>query len=179
MQITSSTQPDFLAPSFAGAVATLLRDALAVIDRDQDTARRFIARARSLVQGEDGASSPVAPPRGGLAPWQARRVESQIEAQLVETLRIEDFARAVRLSPSYFSRAFKATFGTTFSQYVIRRRIERARTLMLTTRDPIAQIALDCGLADQSHFTRLFHRVVGAPPHAWRRQHSMDTAEAA
>ncbi|WP_225890025.1 helix-turn-helix domain-containing protein [Indioceanicola profundi] len=49
-------------------------------------------------------------------------------------------------------------------------RIERAKHLMLTTDEPLARIALDCGLADQSHLTRLFRTRVGMSPQSWRRE---------
>ncbi|MGE0724194.1 MAG: helix-turn-helix transcriptional regulator [Alphaproteobacteria bacterium] len=176
MQTVATSVP--LPPPFADAVRALLGDALAIIDQDQDGARRFIARARSLVESDE-APATAGPARGTLAPWQARRVERQIEDRLGETLRVEELAVSVRLSASYFSRAFKATFGQSFSQYVIRRRIERARAMLLATDEPIAHIALACGLADQSHFTRLFHRLVGTPPHAWRRRHAAGLAETA
>jgi AraC family transcriptional regulator len=52
---------------------------------------------------------------------------------------------------------------------VIRRRVERAQGLMLATDASLSDIALDCGLADQSHLTRLFRRIVGESPRAWRR----------
>lgn len=52
--------------------------------------------------------------------------------------------------------------------YVALRRIEVTQGLMLTTRDSLSEIALSCGMSDQSHFTRLFHRLVGETPHSWR-----------
>jgi len=52
---------------------------------------------------------------------------------------------------------------------VLRRRIELAQGLMLTTRDPLSSIALRCGMCDQAHFTRSFHRIVGETPWSWRR----------
>jgi AraC-like DNA-binding protein len=52
---------------------------------------------------------------------------------------------------------------------VIRRRVERAQGLMLSTDAPLSAIALDCGLADQAHLSRLFRRIVGESPRAWRR----------
>jgi AraC-like DNA-binding protein len=107
--------------------------------------------------------------RGGLAPWQVCRVEAFVDAHLAGGLRIDEAAAVARLSASYFSRAFKATFGVTFCAYALGKRIERAQRLLLTTDDPISSIALACGLADQSHLTRLFSRNVGLPPHAWRR----------
>jgi AraC family transcriptional regulator len=52
---------------------------------------------------------------------------------------------------------------------VLRRRIEVAQGLMLTTSEPLSSIAVSCGMCDQPHFTRSFHRIVGATPHTWRR----------
>jgi transcriptional regulator GlxA family with amidase domain len=51
----------------------------------------------------------------------------------------------------------------------MRRRVERAQGMMLTTSAPLAQIAAQCGLADQAHFNRIFRRFVGDSPGAWRR----------
>jgi AraC-like DNA-binding protein len=53
--------------------------------------------------------------------------------------------------------------------YVLRRRIELAQGLMLTTSEPLSSIAVNCGMCDQSHFTRSFHRIVGETPYTWRR----------
>ena len=60
--------------------------------------------------------------------------------------------------------------GQTYSDFVTRHRITRAKQMLLLTEDPIAEIALACGFADQSHLTRLFRRTVGRPPGVWRRQ---------
>lgn len=108
---------------------------------------------------------------GGLAPWQVKRFEAHLAERLDTPLRLADVAGLVGVSTSHFSRAFKKTFGRPFSQYVTAARLERARTLLRSTRQSISDIALTCGMADQSHLTRLFHRRFGAPPHAWRRAH--------
>ncbi len=84
-------------------------------------------------------------------------------------IRSSELATLVRLSPAHFSRAFRNSFGCSPLEYVTRRRMERAQGLMLSTDTPLSQIALDCGLADQAHFSRLFRRVVGETPRAWRR----------
>jgi AraC-like DNA-binding protein len=73
------------------------------------------------------------------------------------------------LSAGHFSRTFRNSFGCSPLQYVMRRRMERAQGLMLSTNIPLAQIALDCGLSDQAHFSRLFRRIVGECPREWRR----------
>jgi AraC-like DNA-binding protein len=107
--------------------------------------------------------------KGGLAPWQMRKVTSHIETNLDTSIRSGDLAALLRLTPCHFSRAFRNSFGHSPLEYVIRRRMERAQGLMLSTDAPLSQIALECGLADQAHFSRLFRRIVGESPRAWRR----------
>jgi transcriptional regulator GlxA family with amidase domain len=115
--------------------------------------------------------------RGGLAPWQVRKVTSYIDANLDQTIRNDDLAAIVRLNASHFGRAFRNSFGEPPHEYVIRRRVERAQGLMLSTRASLSSIALDCGLADQAHLSRLFRRVVGETPRAWRRARLGEPAE--
>lgn len=148
-------------------LCTAIRSAL---DDERGTAEDSLRRASQLLEGINEA--PVAnqeQPRGGLSPWQVRKVLCHIEAQLDRTLRNEDLAALVRLNPSHFCRAFRNSFGESPHGYVIRRRVERAQGLMLSTDASLTDIALDCGLADQSHLTRLFRRIVGESPRAWRR----------
>ena len=107
----------------------------------------------------------------GLVPWQARKVREFIDGSLESKIRLQDCASKARLSASHFSRAFKATFGTTVRDYIRRRRIERAQQLMLSSDAPQSQIAVSCGFADQAHYCRVFRDVVGLSPRAWRRRH--------
>jgi AraC family transcriptional regulator len=107
--------------------------------------------------------------RGGLAPRQKRRVIAHIEANLDKPLTCGTLAELVGLSTSYFNRAFKSSFGRSPHSYLISRRLERAQDMLLATDEPISQIALACGLADQCHLCRLFRKLVGESPAAWRR----------
>jgi AraC-like DNA-binding protein len=50
--------------------------------------------------------------------------------------------------------------------------MRHAQVIMLNTREPLSQVALDCGMFDQAHFTRMFRKVVGISPSLWRRQFS-------
>lgn len=147
-------------------VADLLHNAVYLLEADRDAARRCLDTARGLLLEQDQAELA---PRGGLAPWQQTRVRGYIDANLAAQLRIGAVAACVRLSASYFSRAFKASFGSPFSHYVMERRIDCARRMMCDSDEPLSQIALACGLADQAHFTRLFRKFVGMTPSQWRR----------
>jgi len=92
-----------------------------------------------------------------------------VEANLCRRIPIQELARLLSLSASHFCRAFKCTFGVSPRDYVLRRRIEVAQGLMLGTSEPLSSIAVRCGMCDQAHFTRSFHRIVGETPYAWRR----------
>ena len=105
---------------------------------------------------------------GGLAGWRAKRVTAFVEANIGSNIRVGDLARIVLLSTSHFCRAFKQTFGETPLRYVTRQRMRRAQAIMACSRDSLAKIALDCGMCDQAHFSRVFRRIVGVNPGAWR-----------
>jgi transcriptional regulator GlxA family with amidase domain len=157
-------------------VARLLAAATAAFDSDRDAAKACIARAAALLQVSPHQQQlKTVHPRatlGGLAPWQAKRVSTYIEANLGSRIRAADLAEIAQRSTSHFSRAFRESFGTTPLAYVAKERIQRAQAIMLTSREPLSEIALACGLCDQPHFTRVFRRVVGLSPGAWRRQFS-------
>ena len=141
-----------------------------VLDDERSTAEESLRRASELLleMGETAVATPEQV-SGGLAPWQIRKVTRHVEAHLDRPIRNEELATLVRLNPSHFGRAFRNSFGEPPHEYVIRRRVERAQGLMLSTDAPLSQIALDCGLADQAHLTRLFRRIAGESPRAWRR----------
>ena len=109
-------------------------------------------------------------PQCGLAPWQVKRVAAYIESNISLSFCVADLAAIARLSISHFSRAFKVSFGQPPISYVKVRRVRHAQVLMLNTREPLSQVALDCGLYDHSHLTRLFRKVVGISPSLWRQR---------
>jgi AraC family transcriptional regulator len=154
-------------------LATLLATASAVLDTDSQAAKACIQRAATVL-GIDfgpqrGATAERLWPRGGLVPWQAKRIRSHIEDNLDSSIRANDLARIAKLSPRHFFRSFRKTFGETPLAYVTRRRIRRAKELMVTSQLSLSQVALECGLSDQAHLSRVFRRVVGTNPNAWRR----------
>jgi AraC family transcriptional regulator len=107
--------------------------------------------------------------RGGLAPWQIRKLITYIDVNLDRTITTRCLAEVARLSSFHFCRAFRDSFGDSPHGYVIRRRMERAQGLMLTTNSSLGRIAAECGLADQAHFNKLFRKFAGESPGAWRR----------
>jgi AraC-like DNA-binding protein len=127
--------------------------------------------ASHLLQRYGDARPTRAAKRGGLAPWQRRRVVELLDTNIAGDVRLADLARACQLSVSHFARSFKASFGVTCHRWLTEHRIERAKQLLATTDVSLADVATRSGFADQAAFTRAFHRVAGVPPGQWRRAH--------
>ncbi len=155
-------------------IGRLLDDVRAALESDFRIATKAAARLAALLASRFPEGAPSRPARGGLAPWQQRKIQRVIEEGLEEGLSLEALARHADLSPSYFCRAFKQSFGEPPHAYIIKMRVERARTLMLNTTESLSQIALACGLVDQAHLCRCFRQVTGMTPGAWRRRHADD-----
>ncbi len=108
--------------------------------------------------------------RGGIAPLRLRRVLERMNGAVdnEELLVMSDMAEVAGLGYHHFFRAFKQSMGASPNQYILERRIERAKLLLATTDAPIAEIALRVGFSSQSHFTATFGRLVGATPRTFR-----------
>lgn len=91
-----------------------------------------------------------------------------IDAHLGERLTLTTLADELRLSPSHFAHVFKRLVGVAPHKYVMRRRLERARLLLVHTDLPIVVIAVELGYANQSHFSEQFHREIGVTPLTYR-----------
>lgn len=108
--------------------------------------------------------------RHALAPAEERALREFIDGHLDDRLHVQDLARLVGLGVHHFSRVFRETFARAPHEYVRDRRLERARTLLVTTSRSIGEIAATTGFADQSHLTRCFKARFGVPPAALRRR---------
>lgn len=106
--------------------------------------------------------------KGGLAPRRLARVLERMRDCLAEDVSLDELADAAGLHPVYFVRVFKAETGTTPHRYLLERRVEHAKTLLATTAQPIAEVALACGFASQSHLSTWFRRLTGTSPKRWR-----------
>jgi AraC family transcriptional regulator len=151
-------------------VDRLLEDVRAALNYDLDIATEAAGRLTAILASKLQRDS--RPMRGGLAPWQKRKIQTYIEDRLEEPILVGDLAKVVSLSVSYFSRSFKQSLGEAPHTYIVRTRIKRAQTLMMTTRESLSQIALACGLLDQAHLCKCFRQVTGTTPGAWRRNHA-------
>jgi AraC-like DNA-binding protein len=104
--------------------------------------------------------------------WRIRKIQSHIDGELRSPLTIESMAAHLGMSAAHFSRAFKESIGASPHRYLMIRRVIRAHHLLRATNLSLADIAVECGLADQAHLTRLFGRAFGMPPGAWRRHNT-------
>lgn len=115
-----------------------------------------------------GVSRRASRPRGGMSPCSLRRVIEYIDGHLADELRLVDLARVAELSPHRFAHNFKRATGVAPYQFVIRRRIERAKALLRDTRMTIADVTFSLGFGNPSRFTHLFRRETGTTPSRYR-----------
>jgi AraC family transcriptional regulator len=108
-------------------------------------------------------------PRGGLSERKLRDALEYIEEHLDSEVTLDALAAVAHLSPYHFARMFKTSTGLPPHQYVIARRVERAKQLLRDGGDlTLAQVAARSGFWDQGHFTRNFKRLVGVTPKNFR-----------
>jgi transcriptional regulator GlxA family with amidase domain len=153
-------------------IADLLSLALQTFQRDIDAAVRCVQEAANLLNDRTGPSAKELTKTfgsGGLTPWQISRIKEYLKTALEQNIRIAELAHAARLSRGHFNKAFRQSFGVSPYAYIMALRITHAKELMIETDLPLSQIALDCGLSDQAHLSRLFRREMGCAPNAWRR----------
>jgi AraC family transcriptional regulator len=164
-------------PDLLLVTAQLIEAACRAMDGDSDGTRAHIARAVTLLDGRAGPRATRQSSdrylskitRGGFPAWRSRRLAAHVDANLSGKIVIKNLAASLDMSVGHFCRAFKRTFGMPARIWIRHRRIELAQGLMLTTGASLSEIALSCGMSDQSHFTRSFRRIVGETPSSWRQ----------
>lgn len=107
--------------------------------------------------------------KGGLTPAQLRRVVEYICAHLGNELGLVELAAIAGLSPHHFGEAFKASSGIPPHRFVIERRVQEARKMLLDGERALGEIAYAVGFSSQAHLTTNFRRVIGITPGRFRR----------
>jgi AraC family transcriptional regulator len=177
MGMPRTSEFEMLAQDLSVVAAQLVEAACRARGGDCEASRAYVEHAMALLRGVpslgprrayqlSNVATPIA--RGALAAWKMRKVTSHVEAHLSRRIHVKELAGIVGLSASHFCRAFKCAFGAPPRDYVLRRRIEVAQAMMLTTTEPFRSIAMNCGMCDQQHFARSFRRIVGETPSMWR-----------
>ena len=179
MELIQTTAPDSSSADqqfhlVANSLAKLLDTARRELERDRDAAKASLVTASHILQAEiERCSGANGSTTGGLAAWQIVRVRAYIDSNLHRTIHIRDLSAVARRSPAHFSRKFKLAVGDSPHAYVVKRRLERACHLMMTSAEPLSEIALSVGFSDQAHLCRLFRQAFGRSPANWRRERAV------
>ena len=150
------------------------------LHRTLERSRDRLAREAATV---DGLSALVArhalarrpPPPLPRNPGSVGRARALIQERFAESLSLAELARAAGMSRFHFLRLFRSELGLTPHAYLLQVRVERARQALSRGRS-IAEAALECGFADQSHLTRRFKGVMGLSPGEYARAAAARTA---
>jgi AraC-like DNA-binding protein len=121
------------------------------------------------VMRHSGALPRVVQVKGGLAPWQLRRIEAMINDRPEKDVSLAELARAANLSKAHFARAFRHSTGMPPHKYQLNVRIEHAKRLLRRGNMSLIEIGMACGFGSQSQFSRAFNRMIGVAPGVWRR----------
>ncbi|MFT4067256.1 helix-turn-helix domain-containing protein [Paraburkholderia sp.] len=128
------------------------------------------ALAAHLLRSYSAFGTPERTLDRSLSKLEIARLTEFIEDNLDRPICLDDLANLANVSRFHLSRLFKRTVGVTAICFVEQCRIRRAQALIAETSLPLAEIALETGFADQSHFTRRFHRHVGCTPAVFARE---------
>jgi DNA-binding GntR family transcriptional regulator/AraC-like DNA-binding protein len=120
--------------------------------------------------GYAGLQSSLRTFRGGLGPARLRRIEELVEAKMEEGLTLHEMAQSVGLSIAHFSQMFHKTTGESPHQFVVRRRVSRAKDMLTAPEARVLDVAVACGFKTQQHFARVFRRICGASPTEYRQE---------
>jgi len=128
-----------------------------------------MALAARLLQRHSRRSLPMRDPQGGLSAWKLKLVISHIEDNLESELSLAEIAQVASVSVSHLKTLFRRSTGTPVHQYILRRRVERAKLLLQDQNLSIAQIAFATGFAHQSHLARHMRKILGVTPAVARK----------
>jgi AraC-like DNA-binding protein len=124
--------------------------------------------ARLISEKYDGGQSLDKPKISALANWRLKRALEYIETKISEPITLADVAASTGLTRMYFAAQFRAATGLRPHEYILRRRIERAQSMLLTSNITLIDAAFSVGFQTQAHFTTVFKKVVGETPYRWR-----------
>ena len=111
-------------------------------------------------------------------PFPTGSIPLLVKSDAYRPIKIDALGRGTQLSAGYFSRAFKRSVGCSPQSYISLTRLRRAQDMMLSSDQPLSQIALACGFYDQAHLCKVFRRLASESPNAWRRDRMVPSVEA-
>ncbi|HET8845815.1 MAG TPA: helix-turn-helix domain-containing protein, partial [Ktedonobacteraceae bacterium] len=169
-RLTLAGRTGFQDPLLTQISLTLWRE----LEMQEATGRLYAQTAAQLLAVHllrHYTSSPLTIPELSqrLTHQQVKRVTDFILAHLAQDLSLDALARQTGFSSYHFARLFRHTLGESPHQFVLRQRIEKAQRLLQQTEEPLVQVALESGFANQSHLTRIFKRQLGLTPRMYRQ----------
>lgn len=141
------------------------------LDRRAESSKR-LAIVASLFElpVSPAAEPPTRRPACALPKWRLKRVVEYVDTHISEQITLGALAAVAGMSRMYFASQFRVATGLRPHDYVLHKRIERAQHLVVTTSDPLVEIALSVGFQTQAHFTTIFKKIAGNTPLRWRRE---------
>jgi AraC family transcriptional regulator len=127
------------------------------------------AMAVALVKGHAVRHRPMQMYRGGLGSARLRRIKELVHAKMEDDLSLDDMAQSVGLSTAHFARMFRKSTGATPHQFVLRQRLERAKTMLRAPDARVLDVAVACGFKTQQHFAQVFRDFWGVSPTEYRQ----------
>jgi len=125
--------------------------------------------ATVLVNDHAVSRRPVQIYRGGLGTGRLRRVKELVDAKMEDDLSLDEMAQSVGLSTAHFARMFRKSMGETSHQFVLRQRIERAKSMLRAPGARVLDVAVACGFKTQQHFAQVFRDVCRVSPTEYRQ----------
>ena len=127
------------------------------------------AMAVALVEGHAVRHRSVQIYQSGLGAARVRRIKELVDAKMENDLSLDEMAQSVGLSTAHFARMFRKSTGETPHQFVVHRRIERAKAMLRDRATRVLDVAVACGFKTQQHFAQVFRDVCGATPTRYRQ----------
>lgn len=143
------------------------------LDRHSESDKRLAIVARLFelpISAKAELEQPARKAPSALPKWRLKRVVEYVDAHISDQITLADLATSAGMSRMYFASQFKVATGMRPHDYVLKKRIERAQNLLLTTAQPLVEIALNVGFQTQAHFTTIFKKIAGNTPLRWRRE---------
>ncbi len=151
----------------------MLNRAILILDPDDslvNLVQDYIAQQPKSVRVLGSQQVTAGNAHRGLRTRHLEQVKAHIEAHLSESVTLADLAALVGLSPGHFARLFKNSVGRSPFQYIIQRRVQKAKSLLTHSRLPVTDIAFEVGYEEVSNFIRAFRQQTGVTPRKYRSQ---------
>jgi len=134
----------------------------------EETAFSYLVQLMVQIHRWDDIFDTEAEPSEHNPEW-LNTVLQYLDEHLDEEIRLEDLSSRLFISPVHFSKKFKQTVGTTFSEFINRKRILKSKELLKGTDSPVQEVAESCGFQSMPYFHRTFKKLVGGTPANYRK----------